>query len=60
MPVSYTHLIERGRHFCQNDAHLFCTPEQIKSEFANVCDLIFEVYKDFNITDYQMCIRDRC
>ena len=24
--------IERGRHFCQNDAHLFCTPEQIKSE----------------------------
>ena len=30
--------IERGRHFCQNDAHLFCTPEQIKSEVANVCD----------------------
>lgn len=32
--------IERGRHFCQNDAHLFCTPEQIKSEVANVCALI--------------------
>ena len=27
--------IERGRHFCQNDAHLFCTPEQIKSEVAD-------------------------
>ena len=33
--------IERGRHFCQNDAHLFITPEQIKSEFKGVIDLIF-------------------
>ena len=47
--------IERGRHFCQNDAHLFVTKEQIKSEFKNVVDLIFDVYKDFNITDYR-CI----
>ncbi|MCI5862503.1 MAG: threonine--tRNA ligase [Lachnospiraceae bacterium] len=47
--------IERGRHFCQNDAHLFVTPEQIKSEFSKVVDLIFEAYKDFNITDYR-CI----
>ena len=46
--------IERGRHFCQNDAHLFCTPEQIKSEVADVCNLIFETYKDFNITDYPL------
>ena len=52
--------IERGRHFCQNDAHLFCTPEQIKSEVANVCSLIFDVYKDFNITDYRcvLSLRD--
>ena len=50
--------IERGRHFCQNDAHLFCTPEQIKSEVADVCNLIFEVYKDFNITDYR-CVLSR-
>lgn len=52
--------IERGRHFCQNDAHLFVTPEQIKSEFKNVVDLIFEVYKDFNITDYKcvLSLRD--
>ncbi len=47
--------IERGRHFCQNDAHLFVTPEQIKDEVAQVCNLIFETYKDFNITDYR-CI----
>ena len=45
--------IERGRHFCQNDAHLFVTPEQIKDEVASVCDLIFDVYKDFGITDYR-------
>ena len=52
--------IERGRHFCQNDAHLFCTPEQIKDEFSKVCDLIFETYKDFGITDYRcvLSLRD--
>ena len=52
--------IERGRHFCQNDAHLFVTPEQIKSEVSNVVDLIFDVYKDFNITDYRcvLSLRD--
>ena len=52
--------IERGRHFCQNDAHLFVTPEQIKDEVAAVCDLIFDVYKDFNITDYRcvLSLRD--
>ena len=47
--------IERGRHFCQNDAHLFVTPDQIKEEVSKVCDLIFEAYKDFHITDYR-CI----
>ena len=52
--------IERGRHFCQNDAHLFVTPEQIKDEVAAVCDLIFDVYKDFGITDYRcvLSLRD--
>ena len=52
--------IERGRHFCQNDAHLFCTPEQIKDEVAGVCDLIFDVFRDFGITDYRcvLSLRD--
>lgn len=52
--------IERGRHFCQNDAHLFVTPEQIKDEFKNVVDLIFDTYKDFNITNYRcvLSLRD--
>ena len=52
--------IERGRHFCQNDAHLFVTPDQMKDEFKSVVDLIFDVYKDFNITDYRcvLSLRD--
>ena len=52
--------IERGRHFCQNDAHLFVTPEQIESEFSKVVDLIFDTYKDFGITDYRcvLSLRD--
>ncbi|WP_300369179.1 threonine--tRNA ligase, partial [uncultured Subdoligranulum sp.] len=52
--------IERGRHFCQNDAHLFVTPEQIKDEVSAVCALIFDVYKDFHITDYRcvLSLRD--
>lgn len=52
--------IERGRHFCQNDAHLFVTPDQIKDEFKRVVDLIFDVYKDFDITNYRcvLSLRD--
>ena len=52
--------IERGRHFCQNDAHLFVTPEQIKDEVGNVVNLIFDVYKDFGITNYRcvLSLRD--
>ncbi len=52
--------IERGRHFCQNDSHIFVTPEQIKDEVKNVCDLIFTTYEDFGITDYRcvLSLRD--
>ena len=52
--------IERGRHFCQNDAHLFVTPEQIKDEVSKVVDLIFDVYKDFGIENYRcvLSLRD--
>ena len=52
--------IERGRHFCQNDSHIFCTPSQIEQEFKSVVDLILDVYKDFNITNYRcvLSLRD--
>ena len=48
--------IERGRHFCQNDAHLFVTPDQIRDEVAKVVQMIFETYEDFGITDYRMVL----
>ena len=52
--------IERVRTFCQNDSHIFCTPEQIESEFKGVVDLILEVYNELNITDYkfELALRD--
>lgn len=52
--------IERVRTFCQNDAHLFVTHEQIESEFAKVVNLILEVYKELNIKDYafELSLRD--
>lgn len=52
--------IERVRTFCQNDAHLFVTPEQIESEFSSVVNLILEVYKELNITNFrfELSLRD--
>ena len=52
--------IERVRTFCQNDAHLFVTAEQIEEEFKLVVNLIVEVYKELNITDYhfELSLRD--
>ena len=52
--------IERVRTFCQNDSHIFCTPEQIESEFKNVVDLILECYEDLGIKDFKfdLALRD--
>ncbi len=52
--------IERVRTFCQNDSHIFCTPEQIEEEFKGVVELILEVYKEMHITDYkfELSLRD--
>lgn len=53
--------IERARTFCQNDAHLFCTLEQVESEFKTVVDLILECYRELNITNYrfELSLRDK-
>lgn len=52
--------IERVRSFCQNDCHIFCTPDQIESEFKGVVDLILEVYKELGISNYkfELSLRD--
>ena len=44
--------LERVRCMCQNDAHIFCSLDQVGEEFANVVKLILDVYKDFGFQDY--------
>ena len=53
--------LERVREMCQNDAHLFVTPEQIKEEVGKVVQLILAVYKDFGFKDYEfrLSLRDK-
>ena len=53
--------LERVREMCQNDAHLFVRPDQIKEEFGKVVELILSVYKDFGFTDYtfRLSLRDK-
>ena len=53
--------LERVREMCQNDAHLFVTPEQIKTEFAQVVKLILSVYEDFGFENYtfRLSLRDK-
>ena len=52
--------LERVRCMCQNDAHLFVTPEQIGEEFKKVVSLILDVYKDFGLNNYKfrLSLRD--
>ncbi|MCY0875177.1 MAG: threonine--tRNA ligase [Firmicutes bacterium] len=52
--------LQRVRAMTLNDAHIFCTQDQIESEFARVVRLIQRVYKDFAITDYsyRLSLRD--
>lgn len=53
--------LERVREMCQNDAHIFVTPEQIKEVFGEVVKLILSVYEDFGFKDYafRLSLRDK-
>ena len=53
--------LERVRQMCQNDAHLFVRPDQIKDEFGQVVKLILSVYKDFGFKNYKfrLSLRDK-
>jgi len=54
------HGLTRVRGFTQDDAHIFCTPDQIKSEFNGVIDIIQQIFKalDFNEVLIQISLRD--
>ena len=53
--------LERVREMCQNDAHLFVRPDQIKEEVGKVVQLILSVYEDFGFKDYEfrLSLRDK-
>ena len=54
------HGLTRVRGFTQDDAHLFCRPDQLQEEFEKVIDLILYVFKTLNMTEYmaQVSLRD--
>jgi len=54
------HGLTRVRGFTQDDAHIFCTPEQVKGEFIKVIDLVLYVFKALGFKDYvaQVSLRD--
>ena len=54
------HGLTRVRGFTQDDAHLFCTPDQLKEEFKKVIDIIFTIFKALNFEDFtaQVSLRD--
>ena len=53
--------LSRVRYMTLNDAHIFCTPEQIKEEFAGVMRLVEEAYRDLGIMQYsyRLSLRDK-
>ncbi len=50
-PSGTLHGLMRVRNFVQDDAHIFCTEDQIQSEVSSFIDLLYEVYKDFGFTE---------
>lgn len=54
------HGLTRVRGFTQDDAHIFCMPDQLKSEFKSVIDLVLYIFKTLDFKDYtaQISLRD--
>lgn len=55
------HGLTRVRGFTQDDAHIFCRPDQLKEEFIKVIDIVFYIFKTLNFTDFiaQVSLRDK-
>ena len=50
------HGIMRARRFAQDDAHVFCTEEQLQSEVATLIDMVFETYRDFGFDEIELAL----
>lgn len=55
------HGLTRVRGFTQDDAHIFCTPDQLKSEFIAVIDIVLHIFKTLSFKEYtaQISLRDK-
>ena len=58
-PSGALHGLMRVREFTQDDAHIFCTVEQMEEECRTVVDLIIDIYKDFGFEDVKIKFADR-
>jgi threonyl-tRNA synthetase len=58
-PSGSLHGIMRVRNFVQDDAHIFCTEDQINSETVKFCSLLTDVYEDFGFTNVKIKFSDR-
>ena len=58
-PSGALHGLMRVRAFTQDDAHIFCTEDQITQESKTVCDLILSIYKDFGFDNVRIKFSDR-
>ncbi len=58
-PSGALHGLMRVRAFTQDDAHIFCTPEQLMDECKKICDQILVVYRDFGFEDIRIKFSDR-
>ena len=58
-PSGSLHGLMRVRQFTQDDAHIFCTEDQITPETKAFCDLLLDVYRDFGFTDVRVNFADR-
>jgi len=48
------HGLVRVRSFTQDDAHVYCLPEQLEQEIINIIDLVYELYSVFGLKDYRV------
>lgn len=58
-PSGALHGMMRVRHFTQDDAHIFCTEDQITEECVTVTNLILSIYRDFGFEDVRLKFSDR-
>ena len=58
-PSGALHGIMRVRAFTQDDAHIFCTEDQINSESVDFCNLLLDMYRDFGFEDVRVKFSDR-